>query len=221
MWHGTTTTVTATTTTTATTTAAAAAAATATTSSRNVLWKREGRPAEEADGEEGNRVRYRAGGLRRRRRRRQSCEGEGKGKGGGGGGGGEKKMAYPSECSVLSYVIARQIDDKIDYCKSLMNARFDNSENLYRKDLLSHYGCVNAIEFSNQGDLLVSGESASSRRVVRFVGSRKDPLCDSRSLSIFSFDRLTRRRDLISLGRKINCLYRARVCMIFSSNFYF
>ncbi|XP_032691163.1 DDB1- and CUL4-associated factor 5 [Odontomachus brunneus] len=73
-------------------------------------------------------------------------------------------MAYPSECSVLSYVVARQIDDKVDYCKSLMNARFENSENLYRKDLLSHYGCVNAIEFSNQGDLLVSG--GDDRRVL-------------------------------------------------------
>lgn len=68
-------------------------------------------------------------------------------------------MAYPSECSALSYVIARQIDCKVDYCKSLLNTRFMKSENLYRKDLLSHYGCVNAIEFSNQGDLLVSGES--------------------------------------------------------------
>lgn len=86
------------------------------------------------------------------------CETSKKGKGDNGV---ERMRAYPSECSALSYVIARQIDYKIDYCKSLLNARFVNSENLYRKNLVSHYGCVNAIEFSNQGDLLVSGEFAA------------------------------------------------------------
>lgn len=108
-------------------------------------------PAVVVDGEADGRVRFRAGNLRRRRRRlpRQTCEG----------GDGAGEVAHPSECSALSYVLARQIDDKIDYCRSLTNARFANAENLYRKDLLSHYGCVNAIEFSNQGDLLVSGES--------------------------------------------------------------
>ncbi|XP_018304933.1 DDB1- and CUL4-associated factor 5, partial [Mycetomoellerius zeteki] len=85
---------------------------------------------------------------------RQPCEG----------GDGTGEIAHPSECSALSYVLARQIDDKIDYCRSLTNARFANAENLYRKDLLSHYGCVNAIEFSNQGDLLVSG--GDDRRVL-------------------------------------------------------
>ncbi|XP_053994567.1 DDB1- and CUL4-associated factor 5 [Hylaeus volcanicus] len=66
-------------------------------------------------------------------------------------------MARPSVCNPLSYLITRQIDNKVDHCKRLVNARFETSENLFRKDLLSHYGCVNAIEFSNQGDLLVSG----------------------------------------------------------------
>ncbi|XP_011704608.1 PREDICTED: DDB1- and CUL4-associated factor 5 [Wasmannia auropunctata] len=108
---------------------------------------------EAADG----RVRFRAGSLRRRRRRlpRQPCEG---------GDDAGELLAHPSECSALSYVLARQIDNKVDYCRSLINARFENSENLYRKDLLSHYGCVNAIEFSNQGDLLVSG--GDDRRVL-------------------------------------------------------
>ncbi|XP_070157104.1 DDB1- and CUL4-associated factor 5 [Polyergus mexicanus] len=121
-----------------------------------------------AEKDEDDRVRYRAASLRRRRRRlRQSCEGGGDGGGGGGGGGSgesEEMMAHPSECSALSYVLARQIDDRLDYCRRLVNARFENSENLYRKDLLSHYGCVNAIEFSNQGDLLVSG--GDDRRVL-------------------------------------------------------
>ncbi|XP_066593852.1 DDB1- and CUL4-associated factor 5-like [Prorops nasuta] len=73
-------------------------------------------------------------------------------------------MARISVCNPLSYVAARQIDDRVDYCKKLVNARFENSENLFRKDLISHYGCVNAIEFSNQGDLLVSG--GDDRRVL-------------------------------------------------------
>ncbi|CAK9814260.1 DDB1- and CUL4-associated factor 5 [Anthophora quadrimaculata] len=73
-------------------------------------------------------------------------------------------MARPSNCNPLSYLVERQIDDKVDHCKRLVNARFESSENLFRKDLLSHYGCVNAIEFSNQGDLLVSG--GDDRRVL-------------------------------------------------------
>lgn len=31
------------------------------------------------------------------------------------------------------------------------------AKNLYRKDLFSHFGCVNAIEFSNDGQWLASG----------------------------------------------------------------
>lgn len=74
------------------------------------------------------------------------------------------EMARSSVSNPLSYVVARQIDDKIDHCKRLINARFGSSENLFRKDLLSHYGCVNAIEFSSQGDLLISG--GDDRRVL-------------------------------------------------------
>ncbi|KAF7397304.1 hypothetical protein HZH68_008526 [Vespula germanica] len=73
-------------------------------------------------------------------------------------------MARLSDSSPLSYVFSRQVDDKIDHCKRLVNSRFGGSENLFRKDLLSHYGCVNAIEFSRQGDLLVSG--GDDRRVL-------------------------------------------------------
>ncbi|CAL1684031.1 unnamed protein product [Lasius platythorax] len=127
--------------------------------------KREDRSRSAEDGEEDSRVRYRAASLRRRRRRLRQSRGAGS-SGGGGGEGEEMTMMaqHPSECSALSYVLARQIDDRLDYCRRLVNARFENSENLYRKDLLSHYGCVNAIEFSNQGDLLVSG--GDDRRVL-------------------------------------------------------
>lgn len=66
-------------------------------------------------------------------------------------------MARPSNYNPLHCFLSRQIDDRFNYCKELINARFSNSENLYRKDLMSHYGCVNAIEFSKEGHLLVSG----------------------------------------------------------------
>lgn len=66
-------------------------------------------------------------------------------------------MARPSFSNPLSCVLTRQINDNVNYCKRLVNSRLETSDNMYRKDLLSHYGCVNAIEFSKQGDLIVSG----------------------------------------------------------------
>lgn len=43
--------------------------------------------------------------------------------------------------------------------KSYMSARFEASHDLYRTDLRGHYGCVNAIEFSNLGgEFVVSGK---------------------------------------------------------------
>ncbi|XP_066959054.1 DDB1- and CUL4-associated factor 5-like isoform X2 [Macrobrachium rosenbergii] len=45
-----------------------------------------------------------------------------------------------------------------------LSRRLDSSRDLYHKDLYAHYGCVNAIEFSAEGDLLVSG--GDDRRVL-------------------------------------------------------
>jgi len=40
-----------------------------------------------------------------------------------------------------------------------MSARFESCHDLYRVDLRGHYGCVNAIEFSNKGgEFVVSGK---------------------------------------------------------------
>ncbi|KAG8179420.1 hypothetical protein JTE90_026320 [Oedothorax gibbosus] len=39
----------------------------------------------------------------------------------------------------------------------MLNRRFEFGKSLYSKDLFAHYGCVNAIEFSNNGEWLVSG----------------------------------------------------------------
>ena len=67
------------------------------------------------------------------------------------------KMKTQDLCNPLNYILNRQLNSKIDYCKSLVDARLANAENFFRKDLYSHYGCVNAIEFSSKGDLLISG----------------------------------------------------------------
>ncbi|XP_014214692.1 DDB1- and CUL4-associated factor 5 [Copidosoma floridanum] len=60
-------------------------------------------------------------------------------------------------CNPLGYILNRQIDHKINHCKRLVDARFLNSKNLFRKDLYAHFGCINAIEFSPEGDFLISG----------------------------------------------------------------
>ncbi|XP_072929778.1 uncharacterized protein [Epargyreus clarus] len=44
------------------------------------------------------------------------------------------------------------------------NNRLNAAKNLYRRDLVCHFGCVNAIEFSSNGELLVSG--GDDRRVM-------------------------------------------------------
>ncbi|EDO40269.1 predicted protein, partial [Nematostella vectensis] len=50
-------------------------------------------------------------------------------------------------------------------CSSLLAAKFASCKDLFRKDLRGHFGCVNAIEFSNKGgELVVSG--GDDRRVL-------------------------------------------------------
>ncbi|XP_072390311.1 DDB1- and CUL4-associated factor 5 [Diabrotica undecimpunctata] len=66
------------------------------------------------------------------------------------------KMAMPS-INPVNYIIERQYKDNIFIKNKLVSARLSKARNLYRKDLLAHYGCVNAIEFSNDGEYLISG----------------------------------------------------------------
>ncbi|XP_043929922.1 DDB1- and CUL4-associated factor 5 [Protopterus annectens] len=62
----------------------------------------------------------------------------------------------------------------------LQRTRLENSKNLYKTDLYGHFGCVNAIEFSNRGgELLVSG--GDDRRVLlwhieKSIHNRAKPL---------------------------------------------
>lgn len=41
--------------------------------------------------------------------------------------------------------------------KLFCRERFEKCKSLYRKDLFGHFGCVNAVEFSSDGQWLVSG----------------------------------------------------------------
>jgi hypothetical protein len=68
-------------------------------------------------------------------------------------------MASPSPANPLGYLVKRQYNERLHIHKQLLRERLYSARNLYRKDLLAHYGCVNAIEFSNKGELLASGEN--------------------------------------------------------------
>lgn len=70
-------------------------------------------------------------------------------------------MACLAAINPLSYILKRQYDDNVNIKNKLFKERFAKARNLYRKDLLAHYGCVNAIEFSTEGELLVSGKYRS------------------------------------------------------------
>ncbi|XP_039283039.1 DDB1- and CUL4-associated factor 5 [Nilaparvata lugens] len=48
-------------------------------------------------------------------------------------------------------------DDYYKLNAKIVNDRFRNAKNFFNKDLISHYGCVNAVEFLNGGQFLVSG----------------------------------------------------------------
>lgn len=64
----------------------------------------------------------------------------------------------PKGPNPLAHLIGRQIGDNVNnFRRNLFKERLNIAKNLYRKDLVSHFGCVNAIEFSNEGELLISG----------------------------------------------------------------
>lgn len=49
-------------------------------------------------------------------------------------------------------LIGERVDSTLfsDFC--------DKSYSLFKKDMLAHFGCVNAVEFSNDGTIFVSGK---------------------------------------------------------------
>lgn len=68
-------------------------------------------------------------------------------------------MAGPSVINPLTYIVNRQYSDGLVIKNRIFKERLAKAKNFYRKDLVAHYGCVNAIEFSEEGELLVSGKS--------------------------------------------------------------
>ncbi|CAK1550467.1 unnamed protein product [Leptosia nina] len=64
----------------------------------------------------------------------------------------------------LPYIAKREYGLLPDIKSQLFHQRLIAAKNLYRRDLVCHFGCVNAIEFSSNGELLVSG--GDDRRVM-------------------------------------------------------
>lgn len=60
--------------------------------------------------------------------------------------------------SPLPYLTKREIGVLPGLKSQFFNKRLNAARNLYRRDLVCHFGCVNAIEFSSNGELLVSGK---------------------------------------------------------------
>ncbi|RWS03316.1 DDB1- and CUL4-associated factor 5-like protein [Dinothrombium tinctorium] len=69
----------------------------------------------------------------------------------------------PKVLSTVPNIIATEYG-KREAKRHIIRGRYEIANNLYKKDLYSHYGCVNAIEFSNNGQCLVSG--GDDRRVL-------------------------------------------------------
>lgn len=59
--------------------------------------------------------------------------------------------------SPLTYLNNREYGLLPDFKSEFFKSRLNVAKNLYRRDLVCHFGCVNAIEFSSNGELLISG----------------------------------------------------------------
>jgi len=66
--------------------------------------------------------------------------------------------------SVLRYIQKRELGSKFREDKIFVREKLATDQHLHKKDLLAHFGCVNAVEFSGEGSLLVSG--GDDRRVL-------------------------------------------------------
>ncbi|XP_055551183.1 DDB1- and CUL4-associated factor 5 [Wyeomyia smithii] len=76
-----------------------------------------------------------------------------------------RQLPKQHQPNVLGHLVSRQLGDNVqNFSNNLFHERLRIAKNLYKKDLVSHYGCVNAIEFSQEGELLVSG--GDDRRVL-------------------------------------------------------
>ena len=58
----------------------------------------------------------------------------------------------------IGYLFRRETKNISGTWRPIIDHCISKSKNLFRKNLYAHYGCVNAIEFSPDGDMLISGE---------------------------------------------------------------
>jgi DDB1- and CUL4-associated factor 5 len=60
---------------------------------------------------------------------------------------------------IVNSLLKRQsgIIPSSSFQSKLFKDRLSIAKNLFKRDLVSHYGCVNAIEFSQEGNWLTSG----------------------------------------------------------------
>ena len=77
------------------------------------------------------------------------------------------------------------VTNKANTQKLFCRERFEKCKSLYRKDLFGHFGCVNAVEFSSDGQWLVSGLYlvGCSNQVLQ----RNKVLCQQQLLFIILF----------------------------------
>lgn len=104
------------------------------------------------------------GGRAGRERRPRGGPGRGAARRGASGGGGSRMKRRAglggSMRSVVGFLSQRGLHGDPLLTQDFQRRRLRGCRNLYKKDLLGHFGCVNAIEFSNNGgQWLVSGKS--------------------------------------------------------------
>jgi hypothetical protein len=67
-------------------------------------------------------------------------------------------MTAPMAANTARFVVDRLVRDRADLtARAFLRDKLEHAKEWHPKDLYSHYGCVNAIEFSSEGSLLVSG----------------------------------------------------------------
>lgn len=78
----------------------------------------------------------------------------------------------------IVHLLNRQIGNNIyHFRRNLFRERLASARNLYRRNLVAHYGCVNAIEFSSAGDLLISGKSQGICFYHYFTSTKEKMSC--------------------------------------------
>ncbi|CAL8111329.1 unnamed protein product [Orchesella dallaii] len=105
----------------------------------------------------------------------------------------------------LKYLLHRSTFDHGPYYRNIVDWQFEKTKTLHRKNLVAHFGCVNAIEFSKDGNLLVSG--GDDRRILlwkvdKAIVSKDEPkIMQAEHLSnVFSLDFSCSSAKIISAG---------------------